>query len=200
MPSSSTPTGSASCRPPPKPGLGALGWVCCLPPPPAANGAFTAISVSVEPCLAMQSWRRNWVCSLAQLQPPFPSKSRLSCYLPFHHSSPATVSWICPFFPARISTACPQPGLGLGPGGLCLACQSLLQLCGAWACPRLVLPRRQLHSPHLSFAGGRDGLWAPALVGCGVRMLRNCSRCWCRAGALLAPAVGLASPVGTGWS
>lgn len=46
---------------------------------------------------ALQSCRRDWVCSLTQLQPPFPSKSGLSCYLPPQRSSPATVSWICPF-------------------------------------------------------------------------------------------------------
>lgn len=46
---------------------------------------------------ALPSCRRDWVCSLAQLQPPFPSKSGLSCYLPPWRSSPAAVSWICPF-------------------------------------------------------------------------------------------------------
>lgn len=118
----------------------------------------------------------------------FSLQTRLSCYLP--PSSPPPVPWICPFLPARISTAYPQPGSGLGPGGLCSARRNLSWLCGAQGVSGIVLLWwvaqcvKMLHLLQLGFAGGQGWLWAFTPVGV---MPQN--HPWCQAGFLLTSAV-----------
>lgn len=136
-------TGSASCRPPPE-----LHWgtqVGVLPPSPsAAKGGSVPCHAELEEGLGLFSGTITTTFSLqirAELLLASPLLLASHCFLDLL------------LFSARISTACPQHGLGLGPGGLCLARQSLLRLCRAWACPGLVLPCWQLNSPQPSFAG-----------------------------------------------
>lgn len=95
-------------------GLSPAGPPALLPP-----GALSLpASVGADP------WRRrNWVCSLAQLQPPSASKPRLSCYL-------LPVSWIR-------AVPRPQPGSGLGVGGWCCVSEPI-------AAPRSELPPPEL--------------------------------------------------------
>lgn len=59
-----------------------------------------------------------------------------------------------PLFPCQDQLCLPAAWLGAWSRWALLARQSLLRLCGAGACPGLVLPCWQFRSPQLSFAGG----------------------------------------------
>lgn len=114
-----------------------------------------AASINMDPCLAAAEVEEELDLLSGTITAAFSLQIQAELLLA---PPPSPVSWICPFFPARISTVCPQPGSGLGPGGLRSARRSLLQLRGARGCSGLVLPWRlgvkQLFFPCLSFAGG----------------------------------------------
>lgn len=148
-------------------------WLLLSPHP---SSTVMAPSIDVDPCLAAAEVENELDLLSGTITAAFSLQIRAELVLVL--LPPPSISWICLFFPAYL-----QPGSGLGPGGLCSACQSLMWLYGAlgllWACAAMVaLCGKGL--PSLWSFAGRLGLALGACSGgCRDGMPQNHLWCWC---------------------